>query len=397
MSNLNELINNMCPNGVDYVSFGSLMKRERKKGKDDKKVKQVYVVSNTRGMVKAEDYRENTIHSEDTSNYTIVRKDMVAYNPARLNIGSIAMLKSDEPGLVSPMYVVFSIDQKRVTKEYFELLMKSSFLSSKIDSLKEEGARFRFDYSRWDWIKIPLPPLSVQTEIVRLLEGFSKLIITLEKEADARELQYQYYIKKLLEPNEEYEKRTLGELVKVCMCKRIKKDQTSDVGDIPFYKNGTVGREADSFISLELYEEYKKKYQYPNEGEVMLSTAGTVGRTVRYDGKPAYFQDSNVVWLRNDEKQITNDYLYWFAMSFPWKLPSRGTIKHLHNDMILDTEISIPPKEVQGDIVNKLNKFFCFYVSDSSALKREIEARKIQFNYYRDKLLEFNRIGEEAN
>ena len=397
MSNLKDLINTVCPNGVDYVSFGSLMKRERKKGKDDEKVKQVYVVSNIKGMVKAEEYRENTIHSEDTSNYTIVRKDMVAYNPARLNIGSIAMLKSDEPGLVSPMYVVFSIDQERVAKEYFELLMKSSFLSSKIDSLKEEGARFRFDYSRWDWIKIPLPPFSVQLEIVRLLDSFSKLIMMLEKEADARDLQYQYYIKKLLAPKKEYEKKPLSELVKVCMCKRIKKDQTSDVGDIPFYKNGTVGKEADSFISFELYEEYKRKYQYPNEGEVMLSTAGTVGRTVRYDGKPAYFQDSNVVWLRNDENLITNDYLYWFSMSFPWKLPSRGTIKHLHNDMILDTEISIPPKEIQEDIVNILNKFFYFYVSDNSALKREIEARKIQFNYYRDKLLEFNGIGKEAN
>ncbi len=397
MRNLYDLIRSMSPNGVTYVSFGSLMKRERVKGKDDESVTQVYVVSNTRGMVKAEEYRENTIHSEDTSNYTIVRKDMVAYNPARLNIGSIAMLKSDEPGLVSPMYVVFSIDQTLVMKEYFELLMKSSFLLSKIDCLKEEGARFRFDYSRWDWIKIPLPPLPIQSEIVRLLNSFSKLIVALEKEAEKRELQYQYYIKKLFDFNGKFEKKPLFELVKVCMCKRIKKDQTFDTGDIPFYKNGTVGREADSFISRELYEEYRKKYQFPNVGEVMLSTAGTVGRTVRYDGKPAYFQDSNVVWLRNDECLVTNDFLYWFSMSFPWKLPSRGTIKHLHNDMILDTEISIPPKNVQEDIVNKLNIFYEFYVSDSSALKREIEARKKQFNYYRDKLLEFNGISEEAN
>ena len=122
------------------------MTRIREKGKSDSSVSQVYVVSNTRGMVRAEDYRENTIHSEDTSNYTIIRPGMVAYNPSRLNIGSIAMLNENVPGLVSPMYVVFSVDENRIRRQYFEYAMKSSFVASKIDAYKEEGARFRFDY-----------------------------------------------------------------------------------------------------------------------------------------------------------------------------------------------------------------------------------------------------------
>ena len=90
MSELERLIQEMCPNGVKYASIGSIISRVREKGKDNPDISQVYVVSNTQGMARAEDYRENTIHSEDTSNYTVVRENMVAYNPSRLNIGSIA-------------------------------------------------------------------------------------------------------------------------------------------------------------------------------------------------------------------------------------------------------------------------------------------------------------------
>ena len=138
-----------------------------------------------------------------------------------------------------------------------------------------------------------------------------------------------------------------------------------------------------------MFDEYSRKYQFPNASEVMLSTAGTIGRTVRYDGKPSYFQDSNIVWLRNDEKEVSNDYLYWFCMSFPWKLPSRGTIKHLHNDMILDTEISIPEPDTQCDIVEKLKKLYQVNIEIDLALSKEIAARTKQYEYYRDRLLTF--------
>ncbi len=172
MSRLEELIAELCPDGVESIPIGNLITRIRERGKDAPEITQVYSVSNTMGMVRAEDYRDNTIHSADTSNYTVIRNGMVAYNPSRLNIGSIAMLKTSEPGLVSPMYVVFKIDESKVCKEYFEYLMHSSYVSDKIDSLKEEGARFRFDYSRWNWINVQIPPLQVQKEIVSFLDTF---------------------------------------------------------------------------------------------------------------------------------------------------------------------------------------------------------------------------------
>ena len=94
---------------VEYESIGNLITRVREKGKQDDKIKTVYSVSNLLGLVKAEDFRKNTIHSSNTSNYTIVKQGMFAYNPARLNIGSIGYFKNDLSGLVSPMLSLIHI------------------------------------------------------------------------------------------------------------------------------------------------------------------------------------------------------------------------------------------------------------------------------------------------
>ena len=94
----------------------------------------------------------------------------------------------------------------------------------------------------------------------------------------------------------------------VAMCKRIFKNQTTSEGDVPFYKIGTFGSEPDSYISQSLFEEYKKKYPFPNKGDILISAAGTIGRTVEYNGENCYYQDSNIVWLDHNNN-ITNGFL----------------------------------------------------------------------------------------
>ena len=95
------------------------------------------------------------------------------------------------------------------------------------------------------------------------------------------------------------------------MCKRIFNHQTSETGDIPFYKIGTFGKEADAYIPIDLFLEFKEKYPYPKKGEILMSASGTIGRTVVFDGSEAYFQDSNIVWIENNEELITNAFLFY--------------------------------------------------------------------------------------
>ena len=244
---------------------------------------------------------------------------------------------------------------------------------------------------------IPVPPLPVQREIVRILDSFTSLEAELEAELEARRKQYEYYRDQLLSfkhlsggGRNEVEWKTLGEIGEVCMCKRIMKNQTNAEGCIPFYKIGTFGKKADAFISEELYEEYKQKYSFPRKGEVLISAAGTIGRAVIYDGEPAYFQDSNIVWIANDESLVLNKYLYYFYSVADWRLEG-GTIKRLYNNNLKAVKIPIPPLSTQRRIVSILDRFESLVNDITTGLPAEIAARRQQYEYYRDQLLSFKR------
>ena len=140
------------------------------------------------------------------------------------------------------------------------------------------------------------------------------------------------------------------------MCKRVMKYQTSEKGDIPFYKIGTFGKSPDAYISKDLYHYLKNKYSFPQKGTVLISAAGTIGRTVVYDGKDAFFQDSNIVWLENDESVLTNQYLYYLYQVVEWKTENGGAVSRLYNDNFKITPVAIPSsKKEQQRIANALS------------------------------------------
>ncbi len=134
----------------------------------------------------------------------------------------------------------------------------------------------------------------------------------------------------------------LGDIGSVRMCKRILKEETNSEGGIPFYKISTFGNVADVFIDKDKYENYKTRFSYPKKGEVLISAAGTIGRTVIYNGEDAYFQDSNIVWIENEEKEVLNSFLYYAYQNVRWKTSNGSTILRLYNDDLRNTEILIP-------------------------------------------------------
>ena len=148
---------------------------------------------------------------------------------------------------------------------------------------------------------------------------------------------------------DDWEQRKLGDFGAVAMCKRIFKDQTSEKGDIPFYKIGTFGGVPDAYIPRELFNEYKQMYPYPEKGDILISASGSIGRTVEYTGEDAYFQDSNIVWLRHD-KSIVNLFLKYLYEVIQWAGIEGSTIKRLYNDNILTTEVMIPSVQEQEKI-----------------------------------------------
>ena len=186
-----------------------------------------------------------------------------------------------------------------------------------------------------------------------------------------------------------YARIPLRDVGSICMCKRILKNQTNTVSGVPFYKIGTFEKKADAYISQETFDEYRKKYNFPKKGDVLISAAGTIGRTVVYDGMPAYFQDSNIVWIDNDESLVLNSYLRYCYELKPWKASVGGTIPRLYNDNIAKAVIAVPSIEEQKRIVSILERFDKICTDMTAGLPAEIETRQKQYEYYRDKLLSF--------
>ena len=153
---------------------------------------------------------------------------------------------------------------------------------------------------------------------------------------------------------EPWEKKKFGDYGNVSMCKRVMKHQTSVRGEIPFFKIGTFGKEADAYISRELFTYLRKNFEYPKKGDILISAAGTLGRSVVFDGQDQYFQDSNIVWLNHNGK-LYNPFLKLSYGVVKWNSVEGSTLKRLYNSNILNTEFYVPSDKEQ----QKIGNFFC--------------------------------------
>ena len=175
----------------------------------------------------------------------------------------------------------------------------------------------------------------------------------------------------------------LGEIGKISMCKRILKSQTNEFSGIPFYKISTFGGTPTVYIDEKIYREYKEKYSYPKKGDILISAAGTIGKTVIFDGEDSYFQDSNIVWIENDESKVTNQFLYYFLQTNPFITTNGSTIKRLYNDNLRDTKIpNVPSIQQQNqitDILGTLDK----KIQTNNQINQELEAMaKTIYDYW---------------
>lgn len=383
MKNLETLIQELCPDGVEFVKLGDVLDYEQP----------------TKYIVKCKDYQ-----NEGMPVLTAGQTFILGYTDETNGIY--------EASRENPV-IIFDDFTTSFHWVDFNFKVKSSAMKM-LRVSSEREVSFRFVYyamkcikyqtlehsrqwiSKYSQIEIPLPPIEVQTEIVRILDKFTSLEAELEAELDCRKRQYEYYRDKLLSfdnvGGQEVTISKIGDIGKICMCKRIMKNQTNSESGIPFYKIGTFGKVADAYISNDVYEEYKKLYSYPKKGDILMSASGTIGRTVVFNGEPSYFQDSNIVWVDNDETKVFNSYLNYYYQIIEWKTQG-GTIKRLYNNLLAGATIKYPSLAEQHRIVSILDRFESLTTSLQSGLPAEIAARRQQYEHYRDKLLTFKRKG----
>lgn len=402
MSKLEELIQKLCPNGVEFVPLWSVTAWDKRfngvnRSMQSKIVPHKYYLSAEFDRVERSfgDVLYLPTGVTQQKRYTTVELAGDYLSEGEIICipwGGTPNVKYYKGKYVTgDNRIATSLDTNKLSNKYLYYVLQNSI--DLISSFYRGAGIQHPNMAAVLSIMIPLPPLPVQREIVRILDSFTELTAELnkklEEELAARRKQYEHYRDELLTFGDEVPRIPLGEVGPVCMCKRILKSQTNDVGGVPFYKIGTFGKQANAYISKETYEEYHNKYNFPKKGDILISAAGTIGRTVVYDGEPAYFQDSNIVWVANDETKILNRFLiHCYAMK-PWYVSTGGTIARLYNDNILKAVVPVPSLERQKFIVDTLDRFDTLCNDLTSGLPAEITARQKQYEYYRDRLLTF--------
>jgi len=369
MSKLEQLMKEFCPNGVENKPLGELavncdsMRKPVTKGNRKAGIYPYYGAS---GIV---DYVDGYLFDGD---YLLVSEDganlLARTTPIAFSISG--------KNWVNNHAHVLQFDNE-ISRKYVEIYLNSINLEKYIST----AAQPKLTKENLNKIVIPFPPLEIQTEIVRILEKYSASVRTLqqelEKELTARKKQYEYYRDRLLDfgvhgATSDCEWRTLKEIaIKVASGKNKEKNQK---GAYPVY--GSTGVIA-----------YCDKYEY-NKRQILIARVGANAGYVHIADGKYDVSDNTLILDVNDS--VLFKYIFYLLVNMNLNKFAKGGGQPLVTaGQIKEIKIPIPPIEEQKRIVSILDRFDKLCNDISEGLPAEIEARRKQYEYYRDKLLSF--------
>lgn len=383
MTKLEELIKELCPNGVEYKRLKDCSIMERGTAITQKQIQQgdIPVIA---GGKKPAYYCEKFNREGET--ITVAGSGayagFLAYWNAPIFVSDAFSIKGTEG--VMTKYLYYCLDCKQ----------------QEIYNTKKGGGVPHVHISSIESLQIPLPPLAVQCEIVRILDDFTLLSAELEDELAARRKQYEYYRDKLLS----FDKLNGGgcevRWLKIAdICKGIVSGGTPLVshqeyydGGIPWLRTQEVDWKnvyATSMTISELGLENSSAKWIPNNCVIVAMYGATAGKVAI--NKIPLTTNQACCNLQVDEHKALYRYVYyWLCKEYlTLKGMGQGSQSNINAAMIKNYLIPIPPLEVQEKIVETLDKFDKLCNDLSEGLPAEIEARQKQYEYYRDKLLSF--------
>ena len=325
-------------------------------------------------------------HFRGSSNigYLKVKKNDLILSAQNLHLGNCNVNLRFEHGIISPAYKVYELVD--CNPLFIQAWVKQDSTKDFFLKASTEGASVCRKNIVWEELyeqTVSVPEIKEQEKIGYYFRSLDHLITLHQRKCDETKQLKKFMLQKMFPKNGEknpeirfegftdaWEQRKFEDVGTVAMCKRIFKEQTSEEGEVPFYKIGTFGGIPDAYITRELFEEYKKNYQYPNKGDILISASGSIGRTVEYTGKDEYYQDSNIVWLKH-ENDLDNSFLKVLYGVIEWSCEG-STIKRLYNDNFLKTEFMLPKIEEQikiGEYFSKLDHLITLHQRKCEKLK----------------------------
>ncbi len=363
MHNIKELVKKLCPNGVEYKELNTL----------------VDYIQPTKYIVKSTKYNDEYDIPVLTPGQTFI----LGYTN---EADGIYKASKEKPAI---LFDDFTTAFRWID---FEFKVKSSAV--KILVLKSNENNFKYIYyamqcisyipsqharhwiSTYSKILIPVPPIEVQNEIVRILDNFTELEAELKAELEARKKQYEYYRDKLLKETNG-NKTELHEFLKIkngCDYKKL------NVGKYPVYGTGGIMTYVDEYV-----------YDKPS---VLIPRKGSLDKL--YYVEVPFWNVDTIFYTEIDEKKANPKYIYYCLENEHLEQYNHaGGIPSLTQKVLNRVKIPLPELEEQQKIVSILDRFDKLCNDISQGLPAEIEARRKQYEYYRDKLLNFKELKVE--
>lgn len=413
MTKLEELIEKLCPDGVEYKTLGETSSIIR--GASPRPIKN-FITSDEKGInwIKIGDVKPG-------EKYITTVKEKITLEGATksrfVNIGDFILSNSMSFGRPYILKVDGCIHDGWLAISQYEDFYDRDFLyyllcSSKVQAEFKKKASFggAVQNLNSDIVKsvtLPVPPLEVQREIVRILDNFTFLTAELAAELAARQKQYEYYREYLFENHiSDVEWKRLDELfpfIRNGFVGTIKSFFTNEIDGIRYLEgtnihDGVISDNEVLYVTKEFHEKHIKNQLKADD--ILMVQSGHIGECAvvgkKYEGANCHA----LIIMSNGGKCLSKYYVYYFhtLKGFKSLTPAitGGTIKHVLAGKVGKIKVPVPHLEVQQRIVDILDRFDALCNDITSGLPAEIEMRQKQYEYYRDKLLTFKELKKEA-
>ena len=364
---------------------------ERNKGE---KVSRVLSVTNSQGFVNQEDYFEGIVHSENISNYKIIRKNQFAYNPSRVNVGSIDILKEYDEGALSPMYVIFETDNNRLLPEYFKYYFQTHRFFENVKNNTQGSVRNSLSFKALADFDYLLPPIEEQAKIIKIIENIENIINLDNEKINFIE---KNRIKILNNFFEEKQNFNVCKLEDISIIKGrvgwkgytkadLRKNGPLVLGAGQINDYDEIDLRTPVYISREKFEESPEiKIKI---GDIILSQRGSLGKIGIID-KDIGEATINPSMVLIKDSTINSKYLYYYLCSYNIKsyikkISSSTSIQMISQQQIGGFEILIPKDKSNVEIFVKTMERFVKY---RNLIGKELENYKDMKKALMQKLL----------
>ena len=389
MSRLDELIAELCPDGVHIQKLKDITLKisdgmhNLPKGSAEQGRYPILSAQNiNNGIISLDTNRwvDKDIFDRE-NNRTDVQKGDVLLTIVGA-IGRTAVVSTDLKALFQRSICVIKPNTKVVLSQYLKHALGSSKIQAYMQVNAHGAAQKGLYLKQVGEIKLPIPPLEVQREIVHILDSFTLLTAELTAELTARKKQYEFYRNTLL---------TFDNTIKIV--------PLADIADIGTGSSNTnEGLEEGKYPFYVRSQEPLRKNEYEYD-ETAIITAGDgvgVGKVFHYiEGKYALHQRAYRIHI-NTPDVLPRYYFHYMRTAFlPYiqKTMFQGSVASIRRPMLNQFPVPVPTLEVQKRLVNVLDNFESICTDLNIGLPAEIEARQKQYEYYRDLLLTFAENG----